>query len=319
MNYKNKFCPVCKSEFKENDDIVVCPECGTPHHRECWFKGGKCANFSLHGEETEKIISTYKKEEITEEYKEIPSQEPVLNDEKASEEDEIKKNIEDFAEKVFSSDENNSNGKKSFLIDGRESVLYEIAVGKNQRYYMPRFIALSQFKKNLLSFNLMACFFPMAWSVYRKLYKFAAAFLAFYLAVFGITFVYASRDGKIAKQTEICIQEDVYCYENIINYFSGEDAVLTKNQQNLVKEIENHTLPQPAAWAIKIISSIIKVLYAVSVNKIYMKEIGKTIDKGKSLGYTDDKLKAFIYRKKNVFPFFLCIILGYIESFLSIF
>lgn len=28
MNYKGVSCPVCGQEFKEGDDIVVCPECG---------------------------------------------------------------------------------------------------------------------------------------------------------------------------------------------------------------------------------------------------------------------------------------------------
>ncbi len=39
--YKYK-CPVCNNQFKEGDDIVVCPECGTPHHRECWEKENHC-------------------------------------------------------------------------------------------------------------------------------------------------------------------------------------------------------------------------------------------------------------------------------------
>ena len=30
--YKYK-CPVCNKQFKEGDDIVVCPECGTPPQR----------------------------------------------------------------------------------------------------------------------------------------------------------------------------------------------------------------------------------------------------------------------------------------------
>lgn len=41
--FENKLCPVCSTSFKENDDIVVCPECGTPHHRECYKKLGECA------------------------------------------------------------------------------------------------------------------------------------------------------------------------------------------------------------------------------------------------------------------------------------
>ena len=35
-DYKGNTCPVCKQKFKEADDIVVCPDCGTPYHRECW-------------------------------------------------------------------------------------------------------------------------------------------------------------------------------------------------------------------------------------------------------------------------------------------
>lgn len=41
-------CIVCNEEFKNSDDIVVCPECGTPYHRECYKKSGKCVNTDLH-------------------------------------------------------------------------------------------------------------------------------------------------------------------------------------------------------------------------------------------------------------------------------
>ncbi|MCL2087137.1 MAG: hypothetical protein FWH05_06040 [Oscillospiraceae bacterium] len=41
--------PCCNKEFAENDDIVVCPECGSPHHRACWFEKGHCANLARHG------------------------------------------------------------------------------------------------------------------------------------------------------------------------------------------------------------------------------------------------------------------------------
>lgn len=46
--YENQKCPVCGVAFKSGDDIVTCPECGTPHHRQCYEKLGKCANTSLH-------------------------------------------------------------------------------------------------------------------------------------------------------------------------------------------------------------------------------------------------------------------------------
>ena len=41
-------CPVCGQEFKEDDDVVVCPECGAPYHRECYLKEGHCVFTDLH-------------------------------------------------------------------------------------------------------------------------------------------------------------------------------------------------------------------------------------------------------------------------------
>ncbi len=43
-------CLVCKEKFIDSDDIVVCPQCGTPYHRECYAKEGSCINTSLHEE-----------------------------------------------------------------------------------------------------------------------------------------------------------------------------------------------------------------------------------------------------------------------------
>ncbi len=50
MNYSNIACPVCGINFNETDDVVVCPICGTPHHRECWHKNGRCINEAKHAE-----------------------------------------------------------------------------------------------------------------------------------------------------------------------------------------------------------------------------------------------------------------------------
>ena len=50
MDFEGIKCPVCNIEFKDGDDIVVCPECGTPHHRECYEKENRCFYDSRHGE-----------------------------------------------------------------------------------------------------------------------------------------------------------------------------------------------------------------------------------------------------------------------------
>ena len=48
--FENKLCPVCRERFRESDEIVVCPDCGTPHHRSCYLSENKCALEVLHGE-----------------------------------------------------------------------------------------------------------------------------------------------------------------------------------------------------------------------------------------------------------------------------
>lgn len=48
MNYTGIDCPVCNTRFGDSDDVVVCPVCGTPHHRECWHRNGRCINEEKH-------------------------------------------------------------------------------------------------------------------------------------------------------------------------------------------------------------------------------------------------------------------------------
>ena len=50
LKYENQTCDVCGQVFDKDDDIVVCPECGTPHHRQCWFDNGGCINQHRHAE-----------------------------------------------------------------------------------------------------------------------------------------------------------------------------------------------------------------------------------------------------------------------------
>ena len=47
-DYVGVLCPYCGKPFTADDDIAVCPECGTPHHRDCYREHGECANLTLH-------------------------------------------------------------------------------------------------------------------------------------------------------------------------------------------------------------------------------------------------------------------------------
>ena len=42
MEFTQYTCPACGKRFENGDDVVVCPECGAPHHRECYEQLGHC-------------------------------------------------------------------------------------------------------------------------------------------------------------------------------------------------------------------------------------------------------------------------------------
>lgn len=46
--YTGVECPICHQELKDNDEIVVCPQCGAPYHRHCFH--GECLFQDLHRE-----------------------------------------------------------------------------------------------------------------------------------------------------------------------------------------------------------------------------------------------------------------------------
>lgn len=57
--YIGQKCISCKEVLKKDDDIVICPDCGSPYHRECYKSEGKCINTLLHekGEEWEPEVT----------------------------------------------------------------------------------------------------------------------------------------------------------------------------------------------------------------------------------------------------------------------
>ncbi len=62
-------CPVCGGYVFEEDDLVFCPVCGAPHHRDCYNSIGHCALESAHGTENQ-----YKKPTPAPEKKEEPEE-----------------------------------------------------------------------------------------------------------------------------------------------------------------------------------------------------------------------------------------------------
>ncbi len=43
-------CPICDKQFDSDNNIVVCPFCGTPHHEHCYKHLGRCKNEDRHAD-----------------------------------------------------------------------------------------------------------------------------------------------------------------------------------------------------------------------------------------------------------------------------
>lgn len=50
INYVGLKCGICSRDFQDNDDVVVCPDCGTPMHRSCYSSAKKCPFEERHAE-----------------------------------------------------------------------------------------------------------------------------------------------------------------------------------------------------------------------------------------------------------------------------
>lgn len=300
MDYKNYFCPVCGEDFNENSDVVVCPDCGSPHHRACWLENGRCFNSESHGTG----------ENLVEKYKNLTEEKPAAEEKKA---DEPKEEPQAEAKQIFNDPFLNINPAQAYLIDGNPSVYYEIAVKKNQKYYIPRFMAMSEKGTKIRSWNFWACLVPLAWSVYRKMYKIAAAVLAIYVMIFAVSgyFIY-SNEGFIQASME-CAEEDPFYYESILLYEAGEDITLTVKQQELLAEMGKIQIPSVVSVGTSVILIAIRVLLGLKADELYMKEITKTIKNGEARGLTGDKLKMFIFRKRGTLPIAISVLIGIFE------
>jgi len=302
MDIKNYICPVCNNAFNDGDDAVFCPECGTPHHRECWQKNGRCFNEHLHG--SQGIENTFKKEEKP---VEIKAEEPFST--------EIKEEQKKFGPLTLEIKEPmlKINPSQTFLIDGKPSVLFDVAVRKNQRYYIPHFMAMSEANAKGNSWNFWAFLVPLAWSVYRKMYKFAVLILAIYMLIFGISGYYILSNEALVEATNVCLAEDPQFLENVSVYLAGGDTSLTVNQQKFIEETEKLYIPVGVGYFTSFLLIGCRVFMGLRANKEYMKTIKKTIEKGEKLGFTDDKLKMFIYRKRGIVPIVIPVIIGIFE------
>ena len=201
------------------------------------------------------------------------------------------------------------------LIEGKHAYLYELAIGKNKEYYIPRFMLMNNLKKGI-SWNFFAFLTPLAWTLYRKMFKFSALVLAMYVLIFGLTGFYIASNEEFIDLNIACAQEDPNYMSNILIYDSGSgDVTLTVKQQELMEVMNNMTVPLYVSIISSVLPFVLRIYLGLFANKKYMQKIKKNIEKAEKKGLQGDNLKKYLYKKYGTLPLILAGIIGFFELF----
>ena len=174
IDFEGKKCVVCSAYLFPEDDVVFCPTCGAPHHRECYKNLGHCGLEELHGTEneyTDKKEEKSKPENINEEGQENVCgmcKKPLINDADFCPYcGTPKRDVVSFggAQSVVRINVNDE------IEDGVTLKEASPIVAVNQLRYFPSFI-----KKGKAFWNWAAFLIPHAWFAFRKMYSLSWAF-----------------------------------------------------------------------------------------------------------------------------------------------
>ncbi len=281
MKYIGEKCPVCGNVFSEGDDIVVCPECGTPAHRECWNNEGKCINEDKHGE-----FTWTPTEAEHDEAEPLNIENPVpdssvsklcpfcsaRNDENALTCTNCGSPLTEEQSIPFMNEQFNQTGSEK-EIDGIKVSKIAKFVQVNYTRYIQKFSRISSKK---LSFNWSALIFNPYWFFFRKLYYVGgiflgvqvllSVFLSFLMMRLGLdTFfeeyanILASQDieafqtfvlGSTPELMKIMLISSIALIPNLISGFVA-DKIYKRNAFKNIKKIEESGEPDNITAYIK--------------------------------------------------------------------
>ncbi len=151
---QNQSCALCHAYLFEEDDVVYCPECGAPHHRECYNKLNNCALAELHGTENQ--------------YDKLKRASEEQQQEQGGQQETTEPNYEtpfgvlspvDFLGGV-KPEEEIDNG-----VTAKEAAKFVLS---NTMRYIPKFKKLNKYNK--ASWNFLAFLLPSGWFFSRKMY-----------------------------------------------------------------------------------------------------------------------------------------------------
>lgn len=295
-DYKKYKCPVCNKQFKDGDDIVVCPECGTPHHRECYKLTGHCVNQGLHKSGYSFIDSEKEKLKVEEQKETAKSFEGEYSgDYYYSPDDDFvaqaKKEVQE--KKQASTDSDNTDGgffsiptiqvdesfyKMRGTIDGLSISDIAATVRTNVSRFIQIFKKQSKTKKKA-GWNWAAFFFGSFYLLFRKMYKQGVAFfcLAMTSIIAGEAFIL-----KFAPKYVSAVQDFV------TQYASNPSVISTADAQKLLTTSDAINA-QKIVYIILAVMLLLRIIEAIFADYFYkgtvasiIKKVTQQLDEGAS-------------------------------------
>ena len=204
LKLEGRKCVVCHSYLFDDDDVVFCPECGAPHHRDCYNTVGKCGLESLHGTDAEyKFTPVEEPEKAPEsEAKKAEGRVCPVCGEKIEEDAkycpfcstrlggvEIHSNMLGFS--FFNPDD-----KIDEKVTAKEAAAVILA---NSGRYIGKFKSIFEGKK--LSWNWAAFILPHGWFAFRKMYLLSALVTAIMIgaSLLNIPLVVAESNSALVE------------------------------------------------------------------------------------------------------------------------
>lgn len=296
MTISRKECPVCKKQFKDIDDVVVCPECGARYHRECYNEIGHCLFEDKHG--TDDCPQIEKENQVKIAIRMCPrcfSGNPA--DAKSCGECGYS-----FEEQDNQEPQNDSSQIPdiAFLMDPLGGVnqsehfdsvtAVEVAkyVKVNSSYYLRIFKNIKDFKKS--RFNFSAFLFSGGWLLYRKQYKLGSIITAI-MAILSIASTYITYFYYIPILSGILSTARVSLSASMFTQAQSQ-AIL----QQIFGLSPEKILILLAPTIMNFISFIIMLVLGFKGNKIYMKnvisKVAKLKEQTNGLAEFNDKVEV---------------------------
>lgn len=343
MRYENVKCPHCDRIFTEDDDVVVCPECATPHHRDCYLELGKCANDHLHSEgfvwhKTEESTEAV---ETTETAPKTSWEGPLEGAETENDSDFIKcpecgtKNKKNALICSNCANVLNREIRQQFeppltssifingmpvnnedFIDEEQTVAVKEAIcyiQKSKESYIKTFLD-SKISKTKPKFNIAAFFFGGYWFLFRKMYKPGIALIAinFALSIFSSAF--------LARPAFTKLFEFYAAHEAELLSFSLSTETADKITALVNQAIQSDMFSAIMVGVLGILSLLLNIFAGFKGNEFYRKAIKSNVNKIRKITPNQGAFYTYLYAKGGVsyaMPMLVSVVVSYMSQIIA--